>query len=538
VEEENVLPRKPGARRSPSWRSSRRSRRCAFVGARRDRPARRRSDRSAAFWGGWSRTWARRRGRARCCRPGRRAGGRATTAPRATRRSATSASTSSTSRSGPGAWVGATRGRGRLPRRGGRGGSGRGRSSSGDVPDGAIAVGSPARRWWGAARAMTADVAVVVPNFNGAGDSCPAVWGALEDQTPRPRARWSSSTTPRATARSSFLRSRLRLGRRARRAAQTTASGVGANRGVAARTSTPLVAVLNSDCAAPRPDWLASLVAAPRAGDVWAAGQRARLDGGRRRRAGGGLLLTRAAFAFKAAQGAALADLPETSPMRSSRPPGASPLFDRERFLGAGRLRRALLSSTTRTSTSPSVARLRGVGAARSSCRGAHGRARPRRLGARGARDALLRRGRNSLTCAAANLPELPRPAHRGQTCAASGAPRGATATCPPTCRGRAGRARCACPRDAARAGAPAQRRADPRPSSSSEAAYGLPPAIAHPRTVVPLGPPYGLKVAARASPRRPGAGAAGPSGRPPPGHHREQQPATGLRCEDRDRDR
>jgi hypothetical protein len=105
----------------------------------------------------------------------------------------------------------------------------------------------------------------------------------------------------------------------------------GANAGVLA-TRAERVAVLNSD-ARPRADWLELLLAAPAPDHVWAWGSVLLGPGGRVESAGDGF--SDAGYAWKLANGAPADALPP-EPYEVFSPPGAAPLFRRDRFFELG----------------------------------------------------------------------------------------------------------------------------------------------------------------------------------------------------------
>jgi GT2 family glycosyltransferase len=105
----------------------------------------------------------------------------------------------------------------------------------------------------------------------------------------------------------------------------------GANAGVLAARA-ERVAVLNSD-ARPRPDWLELLLAAPAPDHVWAWGSVLLAPDGRVESAGDGF--SDAGYAWKLANGASPGELP-AEPYEVLSPPGAAPLFRRERFFELG----------------------------------------------------------------------------------------------------------------------------------------------------------------------------------------------------------
>ena len=105
----------------------------------------------------------------------------------------------------------------------------------------------------------------------------------------------------------------------------------GANAGVG-ETRAERVAVLNSD-ARPRPDWLERLLAAPAPDDVWAWGSVLVAPDGRVESAGD--QWDDAGFAYKLGHGADAGHLP-AEPYPVFSPPGAAPLFRRDRFVELG----------------------------------------------------------------------------------------------------------------------------------------------------------------------------------------------------------
>src|SRR4051812_28930836 len=175
---------------------------------------------------------------------------------------------------------------------------------------------------------MTADVAIVIPNFNGAG-ILPATLGALEAQTVAPA---QVVVVDNASSDESLELLRSRFGW-IDVVAESRNHGFGGavNRGVA-RVSASSIVVLNSD-ARPLPDWLERLTAAPREGDVWALGSVLVSPEGVVESAGD--CYDPGGFAYKAAGGAPVDALPG-EPYEVFAPPGAAPLFDRERFLAIG----------------------------------------------------------------------------------------------------------------------------------------------------------------------------------------------------------
>lgn len=105
----------------------------------------------------------------------------------------------------------------------------------------------------------------------------------------------------------------------------------GANAGVLA-TRSERVAVLNSD-ARPRSDWLERLLAAPAPEHVWAWGSVLLAPDGRVESAGD--CWSDSGYAWKLANGTAAGELPD-DPYEVFSPPGAAPLFRRDRFFELG----------------------------------------------------------------------------------------------------------------------------------------------------------------------------------------------------------
>ena len=106
----------------------------------------------------------------------------------------------------------------------------------------------------------------------------------------------------------------------------------GANRGVRA-TSAPWVCVLNSD-AAPAPDWLAQLTAAPRNARTWALGS-VLVSAASGRIESAGDQYAPAGYAYKLLRDRPLAALP-THPYPVFAAPGAAPVFRRDVFDALG----------------------------------------------------------------------------------------------------------------------------------------------------------------------------------------------------------
>jgi GT2 family glycosyltransferase len=174
---------------------------------------------------------------------------------------------------------------------------------------------------------MSHDVAVVIPNFNGA-EILPACLDALERQSVAPAeivvADNGSTDGSLELTRGRGVRT-LALGR-------NHGFAGGANRGVAATTA-PLVAVLNSD-ARPAADWLETLLAAPTRDDVWAWGSILVRPGGERIESAGDFWSDEG-FAYKVGRDLHVDALP-SEPYEAFAAPGAAPLFRRDRFEALG----------------------------------------------------------------------------------------------------------------------------------------------------------------------------------------------------------
>jgi GT2 family glycosyltransferase len=168
------------------------------------------------------------------------------------------------------------------------------------------------------------DVAVVVPNWNGARvlGACLAALARQEEIAAEVLVVDNGSTDGSdLLAEENGVRV-LRLGR-------NTGFGAAANRGVA-ETRAPLVAVLNSD-ACPEPGWLRRLaaVATTSSPDVWAWGSVQLRPDGAVESAGDAWSLGGAAY--KLLSGEPVTVLPE-QPFEVFSPPGAAPLFRRAAF--------------------------------------------------------------------------------------------------------------------------------------------------------------------------------------------------------------
>src|SRR4051812_24156054 len=315
---------------------------------------------------------------------------------------------------------------------------------------------------------MTADVAIVIPNFNGAG-ILPATLGALEAQTVAPA---QVVVVDNASSDESLELLRSRFGWVDVVAeSRNHGFGGGVNRGVA-KVSASSIVVLNSD-ARPLPDWLGRLTATPREGDVWALGSVLVSPEGVVESAGD--CYDPGGFAYKAAGGAPVDALPG-EPYEAFAPPGAAPLFDRERFLAIGGYDERYFLYYEDIDLS-FRARLQGWRALV-----VPGARVEHELGASGTSSRTRYFvARNSIICATANMPELhPRLLAHNARREWRGARRDGYV--PTYLRGRlAGAARL--PRTLL------ERRARQRSRVASvaqvEAAYGLPPAVAH------LGPLY-----------------------------------------------
>lgn len=173
------------------------------------------------------------------------------------------------------------------------------------------------------------DVAVVVPNWNGAHVLGACLQALERQQTPAAEVLVVDNGS---TDGSDLFAERehgvpvLRLGR-------NTGFGAAANRGVA-ETRAPLVAVLNSD-ACPEPDWLQCLVGVVEtsAPEIWAWGSVQLRPDGAVESAGDAWSLGGAAY--KLLSGQAKSALPD-QPFEVFSPPGAAPLFRRAAFEGLG----------------------------------------------------------------------------------------------------------------------------------------------------------------------------------------------------------
>jgi len=167
-----------------------------------------------------------------------------------------------------------------------------------------------------------AGVAVVIVNFNGA-SLLPDCLGALAAQTLAPAEIVVADNGSRDGS-LALLRERypyirgLELGR-------NHGFAGGANRGVRA-TSAPWVCVLNSD-AAPAPDWLAQLAAAPRDARTWALGS-VLVSAASGLIESAGDAYAPEGYAHKLLRERPLGELPP-EPYRVFAAPGAAPLFRR-----------------------------------------------------------------------------------------------------------------------------------------------------------------------------------------------------------------
>jgi GT2 family glycosyltransferase len=171
-------------------------------------------------------------------------------------------------------------------------------------------------------------VSVVIPNFNGE-RLLPSCLAALRAQTRLPDEVLVVDNGSHDGS--------VALLRREHRDVRVLAQGRnlgfagGANRGIEAACG-DLVAVLNSD-ARPAPDWLERLLAAPRDPDVWAWGSVLVSPAGTIESAGD--LWRDEGYAYKFLRGRPLSALP-ADPYRVFAPPGAAPLFRRDRVLELG----------------------------------------------------------------------------------------------------------------------------------------------------------------------------------------------------------
>jgi len=176
---------------------------------------------------------------------------------------------------------------------------------------------------------VTDQVSVVIPNFNGAA-FIGATLDALLAQTYPPHdvvvVDNGSSDGSQAMLSERYPTVRVE------RLEKNRGFAGGVNYGVRA-TSTPLVAVLNSDAVA-EPSWLAELLGAPRPDDVWAWGSVLVADGTGRIESAGDLC-SPLGLGSKHLRDQPLDALPE-APFEVFAPPGAAPLFRREVFDALG----------------------------------------------------------------------------------------------------------------------------------------------------------------------------------------------------------
>lgn len=175
------------------------------------------------------------------------------------------------------------------------------------------------------------DVAVVIPNFNGASfiaDTLDAV--AAQTVAPREVVVLDNASTDGSVA---LVHDRF-PGVRVVVTDRNLGFAGGANAGVRATTS-PLVAVLNSD-ARPHPDWLARLldVVETSPDDVWAWGS-ILLSSTTGRIESAGDEWSPKGFAFKRQKGEPI-DALAAEPYEAFAPPGASPLIRRDVFDALG----------------------------------------------------------------------------------------------------------------------------------------------------------------------------------------------------------
>jgi GT2 family glycosyltransferase len=168
-------------------------------------------------------------------------------------------------------------------------------------------------------------VAVVIPNFNGE-RLLPSCLGALASQT-RPPDRVIVVDNGSRDGSLALL-----SGVEAIALSRNHGFGAAANRGVLEASNCEHVGVLNTD-ARPRADWLERLLAAPARDDVWAWGSVLLDPDGRVESAGDHW--SDEGYALKLANGAHPGELP-AEPYEVLSPPGAAPLFRRDRFLELG----------------------------------------------------------------------------------------------------------------------------------------------------------------------------------------------------------
>ena len=174
---------------------------------------------------------------------------------------------------------------------------------------------------------MSRGLAVVIPNFNGAA-VLPRCLAAVSAQTVAPA---EVVVVDNGSADGSAdAAERDFPGVRVLRVGSNSGFGAAANLGVRA-VSAPLVAVLNSD-ARPVPGWCAAMTAFDVPG-AWSWGGVLVSPDGLVESAGD--CYSVAGFAYKHAQGAPLARLPQ-EPFEVFAPPGAAPVFRREVLLDLG----------------------------------------------------------------------------------------------------------------------------------------------------------------------------------------------------------
>jgi GT2 family glycosyltransferase len=173
---------------------------------------------------------------------------------------------------------------------------------------------------------VSSDVAVVIVNFDGE-RLLPECLAALHAQTLAPAEVLVADNGSRDGSLALLRAHRPRVGVLA--LGRNLGFAAGANRGVAA-TSAPWVCVLNSD-AAPAPDWLARLMAAPRdERRTWALGS-VLLSAATGRIESAGDQYAPEGYAYKLLRDRPLSELPP-DPYRVFAAPGAAPVFRRDVF--------------------------------------------------------------------------------------------------------------------------------------------------------------------------------------------------------------